>query len=73
MDADGKTSLDEEWQNYQAYHIEGRDEKDTETGQEFTSHIECKTGLIACLEQMKKIAQEIDIWLHTNHAMSNPA
>jgi len=61
MDADGKARLDKAWQDYQEYNIEGRDEKDPETGQEFTSHIECKTGLIACLEQMKKIAQEIEI------------
>ena len=46
------------WQDYQEYKIEGRDEKDTETGRDFTADVECKTGLIACLEQMKKIARE---------------
>ena len=61
MNAEGKARLDKAWQDYQEYNIEGRDEKDPETGQEFTSHTECKTGLIECLRQMKKIAQEIEI------------
>jgi hypothetical protein len=61
MDAGSKARLDKAWQDYQAYNIEGRDEKDAETGQEFTSHTECKAALITCLEQMKKVAQEIEI------------
>jgi hypothetical protein len=61
LDVAGKARLDEEWQNYQECHIEGRDEKDPETGQDFTNHTECKKGLIDCLDKMKKIVQEIDI------------
>ena len=60
MNPRGKAGLDKAWQDYQAYNIEGRDAKDPETGQEFTSHTECKAGLITCLEQMKKITQEIE-------------
>jgi hypothetical protein len=61
MNADGKARLDNAWQNYQEYHIEGRDEKDPETGRNFTNHTECKKGLIDCLNKMKKIVQEIEI------------
>ena len=61
LDVAGKTGLDEEWQNYQEYNIEGRDEKDPETGQDFTNHAECKKRLIACLEQMKRIVQTTEI------------
>lgn len=61
MSADGKARLDKAWLTYQEYSIEGRDEKDAKTGQEFTSHIECKAGLIECLDQLKKVAQEIQI------------
>jgi hypothetical protein len=61
LDIAGKARFDKEWKNYQEYHIEGRDEKDPETGQDFTNHTECKNGLIACLEKMEKIVQEIEI------------
>jgi len=61
MNTGCKARLDEAWQTYQEYKIEGRDAKDPDTGQEFTSHVECKAELIECLEQLKKIAQETKI------------
>jgi hypothetical protein len=61
MGVDSKSRLDKAWQDYQEYGIEGRDEKDPTTGQEFTSHVECKKGLIDCLEQMKKLASQIEL------------
>jgi hypothetical protein len=53
INAYGKARLDKARHACQEYNIEGRDEKDAETGQEFTSHIEYKSELIGCLRQMK--------------------
>lgn len=61
MNSDCRGRFDREWEKYQDYKIEGVEGKDPATGQEFTSHIECKKGLIECLEQMKKIAAEIEV------------
>ena len=61
LNADGKAGLDKAWQDFQEYNIQGQEEKDPVTRAEFTNHTECKRGLIACLEQMKKIAHETEI------------
>ena len=61
MNSDCRSRFDSEWEKYQEYNIEGIEGKDPATGQEFTSHAECKKGLIDCLEQMKQIASKIEI------------
>ena len=53
-----KSRLDEAWKNYQEYQIEGHTQTDPATGQEFTTHVECKAGLTDCLKQMQKVAHE---------------
>jgi hypothetical protein len=60
LSAECKTRFEKEWQNYQEYEIEGITEKNPATGEEITSHDACKSGLINCLEQMKKIAGTIE-------------
>ena len=49
LDVAGKARLDEQWKNYQEYHIEGRDEKDPETARFYESYrmqkwIDCLLG-----------------------------
>jgi hypothetical protein len=53
-----KGRFDEEWRKYQDFQIVGVEVKNQQTGQEFTTHTECKKGLMDCLEQMRKIAHE---------------
>ena len=53
-----KGRFDEEWRKYKDFQIVGVEVKDPETGQEFTTHSECKKGLTDCLERMRLIANE---------------
>jgi|SRR6185437_1697372 len=61
LTGNSRVRLDNEWEKYKECEIEGIEMKNPETGMDFTSHAECKKGLIDCLEQMKKLASEIEI------------